>query len=200
MSLRNAVKTNSLLLLTSFFCHIFDMSQPACHVGFALHPHRSFPTDRTLFLAEGPVFGGSGWCSTTVQTTNSWSACWVQAGSLQPASTPQRPSRASTTSRRQLHTWPASRPSFARSTMPRNEPTQWCAVPMVSSGARVNSSFSSPCAPRRKVRFGSPVQGGGDWRTSSRNAPLFCNMHSVPQGARMISFQNGNGQFGHSRC
>ena len=36
-------------------------------------------------------------------------------------------------------------------------------------------------------------------RTSFRNVSLFFNMHSVPQGARMISFQNGNGQFGQSK-
>ena len=36
-------------------------------------------------------------------------------------------------------------------------------------------------------------------RTSFGNVSLFFNMHSVPQGAKMISFQNGNGQFGQSK-
>ncbi|KAN0135099.1 hypothetical protein V8E53_006990 [Lactarius tabidus] len=163
------------------------MSQPTFHIGIPLHPP-SFHTDRTFFVTPTPVLGGSGWCTTTVQTTNGWSACWVNSGSLPPASTQWRPSGASTTSHRPLHTWPTG------PTTPRNQPTQWHTVPVMSSGARGNTSFSCPCTSRKHVRFGSPVRGGG-WQTSSGNAPLFCNMHSVPQSVRMVSFQNN----GHSR-
>jgi hypothetical protein len=164
------------------------MSQPTFHVGFPLHPP-SFHTDRTFFLPQIPVFGGSGWCNTTVQTTNGWSACWVNTGSLPPASIPWRSSRASTTSHRPLHTWPTA------PTMHRNQPTQWRTVPMMSSGVHANTSFSCPSASRKRVRFGSPVRGGGTWQTSSGNVPLFCSTRSAPQGVRVVSFQNGNGHW-----
>jgi hypothetical protein len=166
------------------------MSQPTCHIAFAHHPRPSFHNDRTLFLPKIPVFG---WSTTTVQSTNGWSVCWVHPGSIQPASTPWHSPRAATMSHRPPRTWPTVRPSFVGPTMPRR-----CAVPMASSVARVKTSFSRPCSfsGRKKVRFSSPpVQG-----TSFGNAaPPFRNMRSLPQGARMASFQNGNGPFGYSR-
>ena len=165
------------------------MSQPTCHVSFPLQPP-SFQTHRTFFLPQVSVSRGPGWCSTTVETTNSWSSCWVNSASPPPASTPWRSSRVPTIPHRPLHTWP---------TMPQNQPTQWRAVPTMSGNTRTNTSFSCPRASRKQVRFSSPVLGGGARRTSSENTPHFHNMHSAPQGVRVVSFQHGNGPFGHSR-
>jgi hypothetical protein len=195
----SSAETQSKPPRVSLFCFfifsicISNMSQPTCHFSFLLHSP-TFHTDRTFFLPKIPVFRCSLWCTTTtVQTTNGRSECWEDSGCLPPASTPWRSSGASTTSHRPLHTWSIG------PTMPRNQTTQWCAVPTMSSGARENTSFSCPCASRRQVRFGSPVRGGGGWRTSSGNTPLFCRMHSVPQGVRAVSFHNGNGPFGYLR-
>ena len=165
-----------------------NMSQPTCHVGFPLHPP-SCHTHRTFFPPQVSVSRGPGWCSTTVQTTNSWSSCWVNSASPLPASTPWHSSRVPTTSHRPLHTWP---------TMPQNQPTQWRAVPTIPSGARTNTSFSCPRASRKQVRFSSPVSRGGHWRTSSENTPHFHSMRSAPKGVKVVSFQNENGPFSHS--
>ncbi|KAF8259804.1 hypothetical protein EI94DRAFT_966454 [Lactarius quietus] len=181
------------------------MFQPTRHIGFPHHPHPSFHTDRTIFHSEGPILGGTGWCSTTidtkVQTTNGWSPCWVDPKSLPPASAPWHSARTSPTSHRPLHigTWPTAQPSFSGPTMPRNRTIQWCAAPTTPSSARANTSFSCPSTSRKQVRFASPPRTRGAFRTSFGDPPLLSCMHSTPQAVRMIPSHNSKSPFRRSR-
>ncbi|KAF8261337.1 hypothetical protein EI94DRAFT_1890916 [Lactarius quietus] len=173
------------------------MFQPTRHTGFPHHPHPSFHTDRTIFHSEGPVLGGTGWCSTTietkVQTTNGWSPSWVDPRSLPPASAPWHSARTSPTSHRPLHigTWPTAQPSFSGPTMPRNRTIQWCAAPTTPSSARANTSFSCPSTSRKQY-----TSGGEDDPLSQQQEPFsplaaltdltFCNGRQTKDGSLVL--------------
>ncbi|KAH9024548.1 hypothetical protein EDB84DRAFT_1678075 [Lactarius hengduanensis] len=56
------------------------MSQSTYHIGSTNYTPPSFPTHRTFFLSsESPVFEGSGWCNTTIETANGPGTFWVGA-------------------------------------------------------------------------------------------------------------------------
>ncbi|KAI9434561.1 hypothetical protein BJY52DRAFT_1231157 [Lactarius psammicola] len=171
------------------------MSQSTCPIGFTIYTCPSFPTDWSLFLSESPVFEGSGWCSTAIETTSRQGTFWVHSTTL----TLWHSSRASTTSLRLIRTWPTVQPTVPGQTLPQSQTAQRCAALTTSNGAWTNASFSHPCAPRREVLLGTPAQGGGAWLTSFGGATMTCSTRSAPQRVTVISLQNGNGPFGHSR-
>ena len=157
-----------------------------CYICFAPYTSPSFPTDRTLFHSEGPVF--EGWRNIPIQATNGWGTFPVHSRSLQPAT-------------RTLHTWPTSRLSFPGPTLPWSEPAQICVAPTTSSWARANTSFSRPYVSRREVLYGSPCRGGGAWPTSFGNASLTryqCTCRARPR-VTVTSLPNGCAPFGRHR-